>query len=225
MAEAPDFAGFQRALVKGVGGWGGPKAQQWIGFTGNYKTAEIEKLRQWRTYERFPDECGDDALPLVASTFDLARLDGEATAALRARITNSWDSIHELAGSRSSVDTMLLALGATAVSFIERWEDPGEDQVNYSHLKILVDFPSFAPTLLGGGTILGGGTKLGGSIPRIKLREAARIIHKYRSAHCLPVELHLRDASPPTATLIIPLKRLLGQIKLGRQKLGAFEEF
>jgi len=221
---ATDFTGYQQALVRGVGGFSGPKAQMWIGFTGRYKDEELDKLRQWRM-ERYPADCGEDALPLVGSTFDLERLDGESTADYRTRLTEAWDQVHSFAGSAQSIVTNLLALGATSVSFIEQWESGGGDPANYSYLRVLVDFPSFAPTLLGGGTVLGGGTKLGGNIPRVKLREAVRIIHKYRSAHSLPIELHLRDQSPPTATIVIPLKRLLGQMKLGRQKLGAFEEF
>jgi hypothetical protein len=176
-----DFDGFQRALVRDVGGFSGPKAQMWIGFTGRYKDEELQKLRDWRG-ERYPATCGADALQLVASTFDLAVLSEEIQVDWRSRLTTAWD-IHTLSGSWPSIDTMMLASGCTAVSYIERWETAPDDE-NYTRTRINCDFPGFTATTLGGGLTLP--FMLGHNLPIERLREWIAIIERFRSAHCLP---------------------------------------
>ena len=124
VAALPDFEAYQRALAAEVGGFGGPKAQQWFGFTGRQKTAEIQILRDWRDVERYPDTCGDDALPLVASTFAMPQFYGESLVDWRARVVDAWD-LHTLSGSAPTVEALLLAAGAAAVTITEAWQVPG----------------------------------------------------------------------------------------------------
>ena len=202
---ATDFGGYQAALVKDVGGLGGPKAQMWFGFTGRFKDAELDLLRTWKTVERYPDECGEDALPYVASTFDLAQLPDETAAAWRARLQSCWASIHKLSGSEPCMVTMLEAAGATGVVVEERWlSDPADE--NYTTTDFRLTIAGWSVTLLGGGLTLP--FTLGNDIARATVRQMVRIILKYKSAHCLPHNLEIEDGIGNTATF--PIYLMLG---------------
>jgi hypothetical protein len=183
-----DFAGFQQALVRDVGGFGGPKAQMWIGFTGRYKDEELQLLRDWRT-ERYPSTCGDDALSLVASTFLIERLDADTMATWRARCENAW-TLHQLSGSAPTVESELLATGVTAVVITERWQvDPTDP--NYTKTEIEVEIPTWGPTVLGIPLTLP--FVLGNNVPLAHVREMVRIILRHKASHCIPHYLTVTD--------------------------------
>lgn len=219
---ATDFSGYQSALVKNVGGFGGPKAQMWFGFTGRYKDAELDLLRTWKTTERYPEACGEDALPYVASTFDITRLDADTAATWRARIQTCWAEIHKLSGSAPCVTTMLEATGATNVVITERWQvDPTDE--NYSKTEFEVEVAGWAVTVLGAGLILP--FILGSDIQLAHVREMVRIILKYKSAHCLPHYLTVADGIGGEADY--PIYIMLGdpECVLGEVRLGAPVEY
>jgi hypothetical protein len=199
---ATDFSAFQSYLVADVGGLGGPKAQMWFGFTGRYKDAELDLLRQWKAVERFPDECGEDALPYVASTFDLARLDDETAAEWRFRLQDAW-AFHKLTGSGPSVDALLLASGSTAVSYVEQWEVDDTDPF-YTKTIWGVDEPGFTVTTFP--TTLP--FILGSTITLARIRGIVGIILKYRSAHCIPVSVEIQDGIG--GYIVLPIFDVLG---------------
>lgn len=220
---ATDFDGYQRALVKDVGGFSGPKAQMWIGFTGRYKDEELDLLRQWRT-ERYPADCGDDALPLVASTFNLRQFAAEDATEFRARLVPSvsWDDIWKLAGSWTSIETNLLASGSTAVSVTERYEvDPADEF--YTQTIFVVDEPGFTTTLLATNTTLP--FVLGSTISATRIREMVAIILEFKSAHCIPTILQVQDGIG--GSLDFTIYDVLGSSTfiLGAFRLGAPVEY
>lgn len=213
-----DFDGYQRALVRKFGGLGGPKAQMWFGFTGRYKDEELAKLRAWRG-ERYPNTCNDDALPLVASTFSLQKLDVETQQAWRARLQGAW-AFHKLSGTEWCLKTLLEAAGWQDVTIDEGWEFGNWGGDYYSKVRITVTYPDLEMTVLP----LTLPFQLGHNIPRTRLRELMQIVRKFKSTHSLPFELFVlnEDAS---VSVTIPLFRLLGPSLTLPFVLGAFEEF
>ena len=215
---ATDFDGFQRALGKEVGGFGSPKAQMWLGFSGRYKDDELDKLRQWRA-ERYPDDCGDDALPLVASTFDLQKLDEETQQQWRVRLQGAW-AFNKLSGTEAALDAILEAAGWEDVVIDEGYEFGNWGGDYYSKVRITATFPGLELTTLP----LTLPFILGHNIPRTRLRELMRLVRKYKSAHALPFELFVLDESA-TVSVTIPLFPILGGNLTLPFNLGVFEEF
>lgn len=220
MAALPDFEAYQRALAAEVGGFGGPKAQQWFGFTGRQKTAEIQILRDWRDVERYPDTCGDDALPLVASTFAMPRFYGESLVDWRARVVDAWD-LHTLSGSAPTVEALLLAAGAAAVTITEAWQvDPTDE--NYTVTEFEVELTGWEQTVLDASLVLP--FQLGHNIDPLSIREMVRIILRHSSAHCLPHYLTIDDGSG--GTFDFPIHVLMGDDEFVLPfKLGAPLEY
>ncbi len=213
-----DFDAYQRALVRNFGGLGGPKAQMWFGFTGRYKDEELQKLRDWRG-ERYPDTCGEDALPLVASTFNIEKLDAETQAQWRTRMQSAW-AFHKLSGTEWCLQTLLEAAGWQDVIIDEGWEFGNWGGDNYSKVRITATYPTLELTTLP----IELPFILGHNVPLSLLRETMRLIRRFKSAHSLPFELFVLNTGS-TVTLTIPLFRMLGSSLTLPFQLGAFEEF
>lgn len=213
-----DFDAFQRACVREFGGLSDPKSQMWFGFSGRYKDEELDKLRRARA-ERYPNTCGDDALPLVASTFSLQKLDEETQQAWRTRLQGGW-AFHKLSGTEWSIVTMLEAAGWVDVIVDEGWEAANWGGDYYTKVRITATFPGLAKVELPATLPF----ILGHNIPLARLRELMRIVRAYKSAHALPFELFVLNEDV-SETVTIPLFRMLGVGLTLPFNLGAFEEF
>ena len=173
---------------------GGPKAQMWLGFSGRYKDEELQLLRDWRT-ERYPSTCGEDALPLVASTFQIERLDADTMATWRVRCEAAWE-IWQGSGSAPTIESELEAAGATNVVITERWQvDPTDE--NYTKTEFEVELSGWSPTVLDASLVLP--FQLGHDIDPARIREMVRIILRHKSSHCMPHYLTVDDGSGNTA--------------------------
>jgi hypothetical protein len=213
-----DFDAYQRACVRDVGGFGGPKAQMWFGFTGRYKDAELQKLRDWRA-ERYPDTCGDDALPLVASTFSLQKLDAETQQQWRGRLSGGW-AFHKLSGTEWCLQTILEAAGWQDVIIDEGWEFGNWGGDYYSKVRITAVWPGFAVTLQPQEQPF----QQGHNVPREALRELARLVRKLKSAQALPFELFVLNEDG-TETATIPLFPIQSNTLTMPFEQAKFEEF
>ena len=203
---ATDFSGYQSALVAGVGGFGGPKAQMWIGFSGRYKDEELDKLRTWRA-ERYPSDCGDDAVQLVASTFLIERLDADTVASWRARCEGAW-AMWQGSGSAPTVVTELEATGATNVVITERWQVNPADP-NYTKTEFEVQISGWSRTVFGPGLSLP--FILGHNIEAARIREMVRVILRHKSAHAKPHRLTVVDGIG--GSIIFPIYIAVGDVE------------
>jgi len=167
----------------------GPNGQGIAGALGEAQNAEIVKLEDAAKMQS-PALCPDDALPELATDFDMEAFPGEDPDRHRARILASWET-HPEAGRNSGIEASLRAFGIEDVAVYESFDGHFSSHTYPSSFWVIVG-PTmpFAPLL--GGFVQTPDTVGGSTATPVEVRAVVRQILKWKNSGAYAVKVILR---------------------------------